>query len=83
MPYKYHYTNMPGSAFIWDSGQTYFKPYAIAAGKTIAVNTELDWTRSNIEKNFAVQVWAEKSAVTLKEKSGKVSKSWYLYNPVL
>jgi hypothetical protein len=53
-PYKYHYTNMPGSAFIWDSGQTYFKPYAIAAGATIAVNTELDWTRSYIEKDFAV-----------------------------
>jgi hypothetical protein len=54
---------MPGLAYIWDSGQIYYKPYAITAGMTITVNTELDWTRPYIEKNFAVTVWAEKQAV--------------------
>lgn len=73
---------MPGSAWVWNSGQIYFKPYAIQQGKTIQVITELDWNRPYIEKNFAVQVWGEKAKVTLKEKNGKVSKSWYLYNPV-
>lgn len=58
-PYRYMYTNMPGSAYIWDSGQLYYKPYSIAAGATIAVNTELDWSRPYIEKDFSVTVWAE------------------------
>lgn len=83
VPRKYHYTNMPGSAFIWDSGQVYFKPYAIAAGATIAVNVEIDWTRPYLEKNFAVTVWAEKQAVKLTEKNLKPSASWYLYNPAI
>ena len=74
---------MPNSAWVWDHSFISHKPYAIGAGKTIYVYTELDWTRSNIEKNFSVQVWADKQAVTLKEKSGKASASWYLYNPVL
>lgn len=74
---------MPGQAFIWHSGQTYFKPYSIAAGATITINTEFDWSRPNIEKNFAVTVWAEKQAVKLTEKSGKPSASWYLYNPAI
>jgi hypothetical protein len=82
-PRKYHYTNMPGQAFIWESGQVYYKPYTIAAGATVAVNVELDWNRPNIERNFSVTVWATKQAVKLTEKSGKPSASWYLYNPAI
>ena len=81
-PIKRHYTSMPNSTYIWSQGSLYHKPYAIAAGKTITVYTELDWTRSNIEKSFSVQVWADQQAVTLNEKSGKASTSWHLYNPV-
>ena len=82
-PVKKHYTSMPNSTWVWNQGSLHHKPYAIGAAKTITVYTELDWTRSNIEKSFSVQVWAEKQAVTLKEKSAKASASWYLYNPVL
>ena len=86
-PRKYHYTSGPSQAYIWDSGQAYYKPIAMTAGQTIKIVTELDWTRPNIEKNFGVQVWGTKAAVTIKEAttttSSKPSASWYLYNPVL
>ena len=64
---KFHYTNMPGQAFIWNNGQTYFKPYTINPSRSIAINVELDWNRPYIAKNFGVSVWATKKAVTLKE----------------
>jgi hypothetical protein len=72
---------MPGQAFIWDHGPTYFKPYAITAGKTISVVTEIDWTRPNIEKNFSVSIWSTLQKVTIKQSQGKASKSWYVYKP--
>jgi hypothetical protein len=78
-PKKYHYTNMPGQSYIWQSGQVFYKPYLIGAGKTITINAEFDWSRQYLEKNFGVSVWAEKQAVTLQEKSGKASASWYLF----
>lgn len=51
----------------------------MTAGQTITVITELDWNRPNIRNDFSVSIWGTSAAVTIKERSGKVSAKNWLY----
>ena len=37
-----------------------FDPYQIAAGESVTLEIEFDWTRKDISKDFSVVVWATK-----------------------
>lgn len=75
-PYKYHFTSMPGQSRIWDEGATHYTPYAIAAGATITVIVELDWTRTNIQKDMSLVVWGDKAKVTIKHSTLTASATY-------
>lgn len=51
---------------------------SIAAGASITVIVELDWTRANIQKDMSLVVWGDKAKVTIKHSSGTASASYPL-----
>jgi hypothetical protein len=54
----------------WNSGSNNLKAFTMAAGETIEIDTEWNFTDAATPKDWSVVVHAEKGAVTLKHKDG-------------
>jgi hypothetical protein len=59
---KYHlakFNNENNLFGYYDKGYVFFKPYNIAAGASVTVETEIDWNRPQMEPSFSVTAWGE------------------------
>ena len=61
---RYHYAELVGyESWLFNDGSCGFAPIDMAAGQSVEVIAEIDWSRNYMQKDYAVTAWGESAPV--------------------
>ena len=72
-----HYFKVGTAATLYNEGTIFKDAVSIAAGGSLVVVWEIDWRRSQVQKDIALTAWANGTGITITQMQGKLSSPGY------